>query len=319
MKATGPRVSIGLPVYNGTRYLREAVESILAQTYSDFELIISDNASTDDTEEICRAFASQDARVRYYRNEKNVGPIQNFNRVFELARGELFRWACYDDKIAPTCIEECIAVLDRDPSVILAYPKAIMIDEHGNPIDLPDERFYVKPLHLISNDPEERFEAYLKQYFPVGGKCNPLFGVIRRDVLAKTALANGYPGWDRTLLGELALHGKLYEIDKRLFLRRDHPQNSVKAHPDATELSVWLNPANKGKMILPRWRWFSEYVKAIQRAPLTISERAGSYSALTRRYLRYSYKPMIKEALDAMRLVARRSFQKNGKDVRVAV
>lgn len=319
MEATRPRVSIGLPVYNGGRYLKEAIDSILMQTFEDFELIISDNASTDETEQICRAYADKDSRVKYYRNEKNLGPIENFNRVFHLARGEYFRWACYDDLVAPTCIAECVSVLDRDPEVILSYPRAYMIDEHSRPIDLPDEHFHVKTLHLTSEKPHERFEAYLKQYFPVGGKCNSLFGVIRRDVLAKTSLAVGYPGWDRNLLGELALYGKLYEIPERLFLRRDHPQNSVKAHPDAVQLSVWLNPANKGKMVLPRWRWLSEYVKAIRRAPLSPGEELRAYYALALRYVRYSHRQLTREAVDALRLILTRQIRKERKDVQVSV
>src|ERR1051326_2036095 len=107
-----PRVSIGLPVYNGQQFLEEAINSLLAQTYSDFELIISDNASTDATEQICRAHAAADPRIRYYRNDKNRGPVWNLNRVFELARGELFKWAAHDDVCAPTLVERCVEVLE---------------------------------------------------------------------------------------------------------------------------------------------------------------------------------------------------------------
>jgi glycosyltransferase involved in cell wall biosynthesis len=90
-----PRLSIGMPVFNGEKYLKEALDSILAQTYSDFELLISDNASTDRTEQICREYAAKDRRIRYYRNEKNIGAPKNFNRVFELSSGKYFRWATF--------------------------------------------------------------------------------------------------------------------------------------------------------------------------------------------------------------------------------
>jgi len=114
-----PRVSIGLPVYNGENYLEEAIDSILAQTYKDFELIISDNASTDRTPDICQAYANKDPRIRYYRNEKNIGAAVNFNRVFELSSSEYFKWAAHDDIIAPDYISECIEILDNDDSIVL--------------------------------------------------------------------------------------------------------------------------------------------------------------------------------------------------------
>ena len=100
MSENEPRVSIGMPVYNGEKYLEEAIQSILAQTYSDFELVISDNASTDKTQEICLEYAARDSRVRYHRNEKNLGAAPNYNRTFELSTGQYFKWADYDDLLA---------------------------------------------------------------------------------------------------------------------------------------------------------------------------------------------------------------------------
>ena len=115
-----PRVTIGLPVYNGQNYLVETLESLLAQTYTDFELVISDNASTDRTEAICRQYAAGDARIRYYRNDENIGASANYNRAFELGRGEYFKWAAHDDLLAPTYLERCVEVLDANPDVVLA-------------------------------------------------------------------------------------------------------------------------------------------------------------------------------------------------------
>jgi glycosyltransferase involved in cell wall biosynthesis len=97
-----PRVSIGLPVYNGQNYLRCALDSILQQDYTDFELIISDTASADASPGICQELARKDGRVRYYRNETNIGARGNYNRVFELARGEFFKWASHDDEFHPS-------------------------------------------------------------------------------------------------------------------------------------------------------------------------------------------------------------------------
>ena len=117
-----PRVTIGMPVYNGAALVGAALESILAQTLTDFELIISDNASTDATAEVCRSYAAKDRRIRYYRNEKNLGAAPNFNRVVELATNGVpyFKWAAHDDVIAPTFLEKCARVLDAAPQSVVA-------------------------------------------------------------------------------------------------------------------------------------------------------------------------------------------------------
>ncbi len=115
------RLSIGLPVYNGERFLSAAIDSLLRQTFEDFELIISDNASTDATGAICRGYADQDRRIRYLPTKENIGSAPNFNRVIELASAPYFSWAAHDDVRAPQYLERCVEVLDRDPSVILAY------------------------------------------------------------------------------------------------------------------------------------------------------------------------------------------------------
>ena len=132
MTSNQPRLSIGLPVYNGEKFLKEAIDSLLAQTFEDFELIISDNASTDKTEEICRAYAEKDQRIRYYRNDKNIGCARNFDRVFKLSSGEYFKWAAYDDLHAPDFIEKCVEVLDQDPTIILCHSQTYFIDEEGS-------------------------------------------------------------------------------------------------------------------------------------------------------------------------------------------
>ena len=117
-----PKVSIGLAVYNGERYLRQAIESILGQTYTDFELIISDNASTDSTQQICLEYAAEDGRISYHRNATNIGGANNENLTFRKAKAPYFRWAAHDDYVAPQLLERCVAILDTHPDVVLAYP-----------------------------------------------------------------------------------------------------------------------------------------------------------------------------------------------------
>src|SRR5687768_13669514 len=114
-----PKVSIGLPVYNGADFIQACVASLLAQDYGDFEIVISDNASTDRTEEICRDLVAKDNRVRYFRNETNLGACPNYNKVFHHARGEYFKWAAHDDECHPAMIRRCVEVLSASPSSVV--------------------------------------------------------------------------------------------------------------------------------------------------------------------------------------------------------
>jgi glycosyltransferase involved in cell wall biosynthesis len=129
-----PRVSIGLPVYNGEKYLAQAIQSALGQTYTDFELIISDNASTDGTQAICEQFAARDQRIQYHRLSENKGAALNFNHVFSLAKGEYFCWLAHDDKLAPDFLQEFVQVLESHPDTVLTYSNVLIIDENDAPI-----------------------------------------------------------------------------------------------------------------------------------------------------------------------------------------
>ena len=261
-----PTVSIGLPVYNGENYLKWAVDSILNQTYRDFELIISDNASTDKTMELCGAYAKEDSRISYYRNENNLGASWNFNRVFHLSKGKYFQWACHDDMLEPTLLERCVDVLDRIPEVVLCYTKTTFIDQEGKPlwsvIGRPD-------LHI--KGPHRRLRPFLKYHYPPN-ECSPVLGLFRSDVLKKTALIGKYPASDMILLGEVALHGEFYEIPECLFIRRDHPLKSTKAFPTMEERAVWFDPSQKGKTQWATWRWFLEWLKSVIRSPIGVGE-----------------------------------------------
>src|SRR5690348_1009140 len=129
-----PTVSICLPVFNGENYVAEAIESMLAQTFTDFELVITDNASTDRTEEICRKFAEVDGRIRYHRNERNVGGARNQAISVDLSRGRYVRLSAHDDKMAPTHLEVCLAALAAHPEAVIAFTSTIVLDEDGNAV-----------------------------------------------------------------------------------------------------------------------------------------------------------------------------------------
>lgn len=263
-----PKVSIGLPVFNGENYLSQAVESLLAQTFTDFELIISDNGSTDRTRQICEAYAARDPRIRYYRHDKNVGAARNFNFTVEQARGQYFKWAAHDDMCAPEFLARCVAILDGQAEAVLCYSRTVFIDNLGQVTG-----YYSDNLNLRSSKASER----LHHFFTNPGWCHPVFGLMRKDILQRTQQIGNFPRSDRNLLGELALYGQFYEIPENLFLRRLHPQISTSANKTEGELAAWFDPLKKGKMIFPRWRRVFEYFRAITRAPLSLTERGRCY------------------------------------------
>jgi glycosyltransferase involved in cell wall biosynthesis len=263
-----PRVSVGVPVFDGENYVAEALDSLLAQTYEDFELIISDNASTDATEEICRAYACRDSRIRYVRNEANVGAAKNFNQLVALAKGEYFKWAAHDDLCGAQFLERCVDALDRDASVVLSYPWQKAIDGGGVPV----QDFEPMP-RLGSEKAHERFFECVC----VPHDQNAVFGVVRTAALRETRLIGTYMSADRVLLGELVLLGRFYEIPEFLFFKRHHPQQHWRVHETRRSRQAWWDPARAGKRGFRSWRLLREHLRSIQRAPITGQERARSY------------------------------------------
>lgn len=272
MTASGgaPRVSVAVPVYNGERYLGEALESLLAQTFGDFELIICDNASTDGTGEIARSYAAKDRRVRYVRNERNLGLGGNVRRAFELSSGAYFRWHAADDLSGPETLERCVTVLDRQPGVVLAYPKTKFIDENGR---VTSE--YEDGVHLQATRPSERFRQVLERLRYV----NAQFGLLRADVLRRTRLLGSYLAADVVFLAELSLYGTFWEIPEFLFYRRFHPAAS--SSMDRVQRSAFWDPTKQRAIQMREWRHLLELARAVARAPLDTVEkvRAGRFLA----------------------------------------
>ena len=268
MTTTTPRVTIGLPIYNGLNYLAETMDSLLAQTFRDFELVISDNASTDGTEAICRDYAARDPRVRYHRNEVNVGASANYNRTFELGRGQYFKWAAHDDLLAPTFLERCVAALDRDPAVVLAYTQAKAIDDKGQVV-----KVYPGKHHFNAPTPRERFYEFVLDPHPVVA----VFGLMRREALARTRLIGQYAGSDRPLLSEMSLLGKFHEVPEHLFFYRFHEEQSWGGNKSAQAQQAWYDPRRAGKVTFPQWRLLREHVRSIERSPVGLKDRASCY------------------------------------------
>ncbi len=188
--SNAPLVSIGLPVFNGQDFVAQAIESLLAQTHRDLELLISDNASTDDTEAICRDFAARDPRVRYQRNESNVGILANWHRGIERARGEYFMFASHDDLWEPTYIEELLGVFASSPVALdLAYPAYDWIDEAGRVVRTCKPYLHVEPgsryADLLSfSARNSSFYNLMLQHF--WRNPYPIFGLFKLSTLRRT-------------------------------------------------------------------------------------------------------------------------------------
>jgi glycosyltransferase involved in cell wall biosynthesis len=269
-----PRLTIGLPVYNGERYLAEAIDALLGQSYKDFELIISDNASTDGTAEICLRYTRQDPRVRYIRQPKNIGLAPNHNVVVEQARGELFKWAANDDLYARELIERCVDALDEHPDVVLAHCWTARIDGSGR-VTLA----YEYPLNTSSPRAPERFRSLL---FDSGGDDD--YGVIRTEVLRRTAMKESYHHADHTIIAELGLYGRFYQVPDWLYFRRDHAERAERSHPTVRSRCANMDPRRADKLRNPLVRLYGEYVwayvRAIWRAPLSASDKRKCYRYL---------------------------------------
>lgn len=268
-----PRVSIGLPVYNGERYLKKTVESLLDQTFSNFELIISDNASTDSTEDISRDFVSRDSRVRYFRSSANRGAAWNFNNAFKKARAEYFKWAAHDDLHHPRFLETCIDVLDREQSVVLCFTRTDFIDDEGQ--DLGEYRF---PADLSSTSRQKLF-----LFYACGGHIvHEIFGVVRSANLRQTPLIGSYVGSDLVLLGRLALSGHFHQVPERLFFHREHGERSALSTDGTQGYTQWFDTSKSGRFAMPHWRRTFENTKSVLDSSATIREKLGCMLEISR-------------------------------------
>lgn len=270
--STAPRLTIGLPVYNGEKYIAESLEALLGQSFTDFELIISDNASTDGTGDICRGYERRDSRVRYIRQPRNIGLSPNHNFVAGRARGELFKWASYDDLYARDLLERCVDALDKYPEVVLAHSWTANVDGSGTVTAA-----YGYPLKTAAARAPERFRSML---FDNGGDDD--YGVIRTEVLRRTAMKDSYHHADRTIIAELSLHGAFYQVPDWLYFRREHGGQSGRVPMRLR--CVTMDPRRADRLRHPVVRLYGEYVwgyfSAIRRAPLSGADRRECYRYL---------------------------------------
>ena len=267
------RLTVGLPVYNGENFLAESLESLLGQTYDDFELIISDNASTDCTADICRQYAKEDSRIRYIRQPYNIGLIRNEQFVMREAKGELFKLAAHDDLYARDLLEKCIEALNSHPEVVVAHCWEARIDAQGSVVEAmkysveADRPQVPKRLHSMLFD----------------GWDDYTYGVMRTDVLLRTHLCGSHHMADRSINVELNLYGPFYLVPEWLYFRREHAE--MVAPLSVRERCVGLDHRRANRFLHPVVRLYAEYfwsyITAIHRAPLTPAERRECYWVLT--------------------------------------
>jgi len=271
--AQKPRVSIGLPIYNGQDFLEQSLDSLLAQTYTNFELIISDNGSTDRSVEIVHKRQATDPRIRLYLNDANLGAMKNFNRVFELARGEYFKWAAHDDIHASDYLQRCVDILDGNPDVVLAYARAKDIDENGETL-----RFKSHGLRTSHASAHVRFADLIRLDY----SCEAIFGLMRTKEMRRTCLLGDYSDCDRVMLAELGLAGRFHEIPDYLFIHRNHANRSVMQYKSRQTRGAWFDPSRAGRPVFPYNRELRGFVDAIRKSRISIVEKMRCLGLLVR-------------------------------------
>lgn len=271
-----PAASIGVPVYNTERYIGKALDALLAQTFTDFEIVISDNTSTDRTGEICREYAARDGRIRYIRQPENIGLPRNWNACVHAARGEFFKWASASDLVAPTMLEKCIAALRADPAMVLCYGKTAHVDENGVQLDV-----YEGDMSFDQPRPSDRFYAVSQNL----SRNNPQCGVMRLDVLRRTRLDRTYPAGDMVMMAELSLFGT-FKLLPEVMLYRRQTKATLTSMLSPRDLQRAFNPKSKSYIKMLRLRWHMDALASIWRSPVPVGEKVRA-SRFALRYMRW--------------------------------
>lgn len=291
MADVGPAVTIGLPVYNGVKYVGKAISSILSQDFTDFELLIADNASTDGTTEVCYDFERIDDRVTVLPSDVNRGAAWNFNRLVRVARGRYFKWAAFDDLHGSTYLSRTVEVLDSDESVVLCHAQTLDIDADGQVYKVwqPEPR-------AEQQDPIERFADVMEYEH----QCFQAFALIRSKALCATGLIGAYSSSDRTLLAELSLHGRFHEVDEPLFLHREHEGRSIRLYPSDKGRAEWFDTADRSVVTFPFGRLAMEFHRASLRAPLSVGDHLRAEYAVLR-WVKWHRQTIARELIDGSR------------------
>lgn len=273
-RSRDPLVTVGLAVYNGERFLAESLDAILNQHYENFVVIISDNASTDGSAEICQRYARADSRVTYFRNASNVGMPANYNLLFSRCSTKYFRWATADDLVSQDMLESAVDTMESNDSLALCYSQAHFIDASGRVTGQWSDR-----LHLMQDDPVERFDCVVRNI----SRVHHHLGLMRTDLVRSTMLLKEHPSSDKGFVAEMSLRGKFSQIPKFQFFRRMHEDSSSwKPTDDMAHQIRRYHSAGSNGMRFVRFRVHMTYWQAIARSGLGAVDRARAYKNLCR-------------------------------------
>jgi glycosyltransferase involved in cell wall biosynthesis len=236
--SNSPLVSIGMPTYNGEEFLASSLDSLLSQDYQNFELVISDNGSTDNTEVICRRYAARDARLRFVRQDRNYGAVDNFNFVLNSARGKYFMWASDHDLWDRSLLSKCVEAMEDANDVVLTYSRTLLIDRAGEAIQLTPDRIDTRGMN--------RHQRYTHMIWNLHW-CNMIYGVMRTNAVARVGRVKNLWAPDLLFLAELSLHGTYALVDEPLFSRRENRQQQD-AQSEQRAMAGRLDPAGAHKL-----------------------------------------------------------------------
>jgi glycosyltransferase involved in cell wall biosynthesis len=290
-----PRVSIGMPAYNAVRHIEAAIESVLQQTFTDFELIIQDNASTDETVAICQSIADKDPRVRVIRNPINFGVNPNYRLVAQNSRGEYFKWHSANDLIDQDFISRCVELLDTRRDVVLTFGRTILFQadkEAGAP--------YEDNLNIQDEDPVSRFRRSIAEL----RLNNPINGLMRRAVLMRTSVHADFHSSDNVVLSELALAGKLVLLPETRFYRRMDMHSATRMQSTAMVRRAHY-PTDRLGSFFQSWQLQSGYFRAVTRSGLPLGQRLRAWRYVMREA--YWASPSLRaDVVEAVRFCALR-------------
>jgi glycosyltransferase involved in cell wall biosynthesis len=263
-----------MPLYNEAKFLRPALDALLAQDYRDLELVISDNGSTDDTEAICREYAARETRIRYHRNAQGIGAIRNFNRVFELSRGEYFMWASGHDLWSPGYLSACIRVLDDDSTVVLCSPHKAKIDAEGAVVRVIPNRIDTRSME---NDPVGRLNLFLW----AGPHAYTIYGLLRSSALRQTGMFRPVYAPDIVLMAELSVLGCIAQIpDEYHYARYNRASDEAVGDSFERYRRVFFSDQDRPRRWFPYWRFAREFVGAARTGNVSVVKRIGLISSV---------------------------------------
>ncbi len=279
MESSSPLVSIGLPVFNGSNFIEAAIESILSQSYSNLELIICDNASTDETVALCKRFVEKDPRVEYFRQEKNLGATRNFNSTFEKTRGKYFKWASHDDLLGPNYIADCVNFLEQHNDYIICWPHMDYVGIQGeflHPQNVPN-------LSIQGPSFKQRIRT-LFDFQKAGDDVIPtIFALMRSDALRSTNLWQRFVSSEEILMLELLRQGKAKQLEQTAFFFRVHDDSAFQKNRTPRERGKWFDTDKRTLLQLPVWYLLARYFSTISQSNISIFEKIGCYYEVVRR------------------------------------